>query len=143
MRLVTILFAFALPLTAFANPPRQTEAAPIGIVSLAGLRGLARPLLIFAPTPNDPQLEIQLRRLHDNAPAIAARNIVVIAIPYDSPSPTQAMLTDDGAEAARRRFNIPPSDFAVILLGKDGSEKLRSSKPLSVEKLRNTIDTRN
>jgi hypothetical protein len=143
MQLAKILFAFALPLTTYAQPSHQTVATPTGIITLASLRGVARPLLIFAPTPNDPRLEIQLRRLHDNAPAIAARNIVVIAIPYDSPSPTQAMLTGDDAQAARRRFNIPPSDFAVILLGKDGSEKLRSSKPLSVEKLRNTIDTRN
>jgi hypothetical protein len=143
MQLATILFAFALPLITYAQPPRQTIATPTGIVTLASLRGLARPLLIFAPTPTNPLLEIQLRRLYDNAPAIAARNIVVIAIPYDSPSPTRAMLTDDDAQAARRRFNIPPSDFAVILLSKNGSEKLRSSKPLSIEKLRNAIDTQN
>ena len=140
MRLATILFALALPLTALAAPPRQqTQAAPTGIVSLAALRGRARPLLIFAPNPNDPQFEIQRRRLGANAPVLDDLNVVVIAIPYDSPSPTRAMLTDDGAQAARRRFNIPPSGFAVILLGKDGVEQLRSSKPLSIDKLRDTI----
>ena len=111
-----------------------------GIVSLAALRGHARPLLIFAPTLNDPQLQIQLRELHDNASAIADRDLVVIALPYNRPSPTQVQLTNTDADAARRRFHIAPSDFAVILIGKDGGDKLRALKPLSVEKLRDTID---
>jgi hypothetical protein len=143
MRASSFAATFALPLllAGLSQPPALAQTtAPTGIVSLAGLRGLARPLLIFAPNPNDPQLEIQLRRLRDNAPTITELNIVVIAIPYNSPSPTQAMLTGDGAEAARRHFNIPPSDFAVILIGKDGAEKLRSSKPLSIDKLRITIN---
>jgi hypothetical protein len=113
---------------------------PTGIVTLPELVNIARPLLIFAPSPNDPQLQIQLRRLHDNAQALSARNIVVIAIPYNSPSPTSAQLTDSAAQSARRRFNIAPTDFAVILIGKDGGEKLRSSKPLTLDKLIDTID---
>jgi hypothetical protein len=113
---------------------------PTGIVSLSELRNTSRPLLIFAPSPADPQLQIQLRRLHENAPALANRNIAVIAIPYNSPSPTSAQLTDTAAQSARRRFNIAPSDFTVILIGKDGGEKLRSTKPLTLDKLFDTID---
>jgi hypothetical protein len=140
MSLASLFAALALPLITLAATPPQAAPAPAGIVSLASLRGTARPLLIFAPKPDDSQLEIQLRRLHDNAAAIAERDIVVIAIPYQSPSPTQAMLTGDDAQTARRRFNIAPGDFAVILLGKDGGEKLRSAKPISIDKLRDTID---
>ena len=129
-----------LPPHAFGKPPRQLDIPPTGIVSLSSLRNHARVLLIFAPAPEDPQLQIQLRRLHENAPAAAARDLVAIAVPCKSPSPTQAMLTDDAAEAARRHFNVAPMDFTVILLGKDGGEKLRSSKPLAFDKLRDTID---
>ena len=111
-----------------------------GIVSLAALRGHARPLLIFAPTFNDPQLQIQLSELRDNASAIAGRDLVVIALSYNGPSPTQVQLTNTDADAARRRFHIAPSEFAVILIGKDGGDKLRALKPLSAEKLRDTID---
>jgi hypothetical protein len=135
-----LLIALALALTMTPITPAQTSATPTGIVSLTRLRDNARPLLIFAPTPNDPQLQIQLRRLHQSAAAIADRDIAVIAIPWNSPSPTAATLTDQDALAARRRFHIAPSDFTVILLGKDGGEKLRSSKPLSLNKLTSTID---
>jgi hypothetical protein len=138
MRLILPL-ALALTMTPIIASP-QTSATPTGIVSLTRLRDTARPLLIFAPTPNDPQLQIQLRRLHQSAAAIADRDIAVIAIPWNSPSPTAANLTDQDALAARRRFHIAPSDFTVILLGKDGGEKLRSSKPLTLDKLTSTID---
>lgn len=131
MRSAALLLALSVPIAVQATT---------GIVSLASLRDRARPLLIFARKPNDPQLQIQLRRLHDNAAAVSDRDIVVIAIPFESPAPTPAMLTDSDAQAARRRFNIAPADFAVILIGKDGGEKLRSTKPLTMDKLRDTID---
>jgi hypothetical protein len=104
------------------------------------LRDTYRPLLIFAPSPTDPQLQIQLRWLRENAADVAERDVAVIAVPYQSPSPTQATLTDAGATAARRSFHIAPTDFTVILIGKDGGEKLRSHQPIPMETLRSTID---
>jgi hypothetical protein len=118
----------------------MAASAQSGIVSLRGLRDTSRPLLIFAPSPSDPQLQIQLRTLRENAAAVAERDVVVIALPYQSPSPTPATLTDDGATAARRRFHVAPPDFTVILIGKDGGEKLRTHQPISLDTLRSTID---
>jgi len=123
-----------LPVTAWA------QSAPAGVVTLAGLRDRARPLLIFAPRPDDPQLEIQLRRLQAGAAALAEREVVTVALPYRAPATTAAMLGDAEAEAARQRFGVTPGDFLVVLLGKDGEEKLRSSHPLSLERLERTID---
>jgi hypothetical protein len=124
------LLALALTMT-----PQTT-----GPVTLANLRNTTRPLLIFAPTPNDPQLEIQLRRLNQDPAALAERDVILIAIPWDAPSPTAAQLSDGDALTARRRLHIAPTDFTVILLGKDGGEKLRSSKPITLNQLRDTID---
>lgn len=118
----------------------MAASAQSGIVSLRGLRDTSRPLLIFAPSPSDPQLQIQLRTLRENAAAVAERDVVVIALPYQSPSPTPATLTDDGATAARRRFHVAPPYFTVILIGKDGGEKLRTHQPISLDTLRSTID---
>jgi len=118
----------------------MAASAQSGIVTLQGLQDTSRPLLIFAPSPTDTQLEIQLRTLRENAAGVAERDLVVIAVPYQSPSPTQATLTDDGATAARRRFRVAPGDFTVILIGKDGGEKLRSGRPLRFDTLRETID---
>jgi hypothetical protein len=130
MRALTIL-AMATTLTAAAQSPK----------TLAELRDTSRPLLIFAPTPGDPQLEIQLRTLNEHAPEAADRNLVPIAIIPGNPSPTSTTLTGSEAEAARRRFRITPADFTVILLGKDGGEKLRSHKPLTMRQLNSTIDS--
>jgi hypothetical protein len=84
------LLALALPFVVASGIAPRTQAIPTGIVSLVGLRDNARPLLIFAPKPDDPQLEIQLRRTQQNATVLAERDVVVIAIPYNSPSTTPA-----------------------------------------------------
>ena len=139
--LALLLASLIMPFkaTTVSSPP-QANVTPTGVVSLSDLRGRSRPLLIFAPKPDDPQLEIQLRRVQAHAAVITERDVVVIAIPYQSPSTTAAMLSGTDAQTVRRRFNVAPDDFQVILIGKDGGEKLRSSKPISIDKLRDTID---
>jgi hypothetical protein len=111
-----------------------------GLTRLKDLKDRARPLLIFAPKPDDPQLQIQVRTLNEHAAETHDRDLVPIALPYNNPSPTPAQLTPTDAEAARRHFHVNPGDFAVILIGKDGGSKLRSDKPLTMEKLNETID---
>jgi len=131
--------SLAIPFAAATLVPRA-QAQPNGIVSLYELRHTSRPLLIFAPKPDDPQLEIQIRSLTQNAAQLAERDVVIIAVPYESPSPTDASLSPEEATEARRRFKIAPTDFTVILIGKDGGEKLRDTKPFTIAKLRDTID---
>ena len=93
------------------------------------------------PAPDDPSLLAQLTRLKDHAPGLDERNVLVIAVPYNNPAPTEVALTPEDALAARHRFHVAPADFTAVLLGKDGGEKLRSTKPLSFEKLRDKIDS--
>jgi hypothetical protein len=49
---------------------------------------------------------------------------------------------EDGptGEVARREFGIGRGDFAVVLVGKDGGEKLRSTEPLRSRDLLDRID---
>lgn len=111
-----------------------------GRTTLAQLKDVSRPLLVFASKPDDPDLEIQLRTLEQHAAEGHDRDLVTIALPYRNPGPTAAQLSRDDAEAARRRFHVAPGQFVVVLLGKDGGEKLRSTKPLTMDKLNATID---
>lgn len=133
--LFAALLLMATPLTPAQQPP------PTSPTTLAALRDHFRPLLIFASSPNDPGLLAQLTRLREDAPGLAERDVLLIGVPYNNPAPTDTSLTPADAEAARRRFNIAPNTFAVLLIGKDGGEKLRSSKPLPFAKLRDTIDS--
>ena len=117
--------------------PAQTPPNP---VTLAQLRDRYRPLLLFAAQPDDPALLAQMTRLKEATAGLAERDVLVIAIPYKDPSSTDVSLSAADALAARRAFHVAPEDFTAILLGKDGGEKLRSKKPISFEKLRDTID---
>lgn len=133
MRLVAAVAALLMATHAQAQ-------APTCPTTLAQLRDRFRPLLLFAPTPDDPGLRAQLTRLHDDAAGLAERDVLLIALPYNNPSSTDTTLTPADAEAARRRFGIAPTEFIVLLIGKDGGEKLRAHKPISFSKLREAID---
>ena len=121
-----------LPHTAKAQQPR--------ITTLAAMREQSRPLLIFAPKPDDPQLGLQLRTLDEHSADAHDRQLVPIALPYQAPANTAVQFTTAEADTLRRRFHIAPADFAVILIGKDGGPKLHSMHPLSITKLNATID---
>ena len=134
MRLVRlVVLGFIMPnLLAAQTPPSPT--------TLAQLRDRYRPLLLFAASPDHPALLAQMTRLKENAPGLRERDVLVIAVPYNDPSPTELSLSSADAQAARRSFHVSPGDFVAILLGKDGGEKYRAQKPVSFDKLRDKID---
>ncbi len=115
------------------NPPSPT--------TLDALRDHYRPLLVFARSPDDPALLAQFHMLKDDAPGLTERDVLLLAVPYNTPSPTPLSLTPNAALNARHRFHIAPTDFVVLLIGKDGGEKLRSTKPVPFAKLRDKIDS--
>ena len=135
MRLLPHL-ALGLAMTSLLSA--QEPSSP---TTLAQLRDRYRPLLLFASRPDDPSLLAQMTRLKDAAPGLAERDVLVIAIPYKDPAPTEVGLSAAESLAARRLFHVAPEDFTAILLGKDGGEKYRSRKPISFGKLRDTIDS--
>ena len=119
---------------------------PHGVVrSLRALRDHSRPLLVFAPTGSDARLLSQVRLLAAHWDELNDRQVLPIAIvgsgqPEPQAGPGMAAVSPAEAAAARRRFHIAPDAFVVMLLGKDGGEKLRSDQPTAYETLRDTID---
>ncbi len=117
-----------------------TAPAPTQPVTLHSLRDTVRPVLIFAPTAADPSLLKQLHLLAAQVPGLDLEDRQVrIFVVTQHPSPTQPRLADS-PDLLRRRFHIAPANFTVILLGKDGGEKLRTTQPLPWPHLRDTID---
>jgi hypothetical protein len=117
-------------------------------VTLSTLRDTHRPLLVFTPNTN-PQFLKQIRELAASANDLHQRDVLVVPLLLhddDKPWGVAFNLEDIGSmtaaeqAATRKRFHIAPNAFTVILIGKDGGEKLRSSIPLSVDTLRSTID---
>jgi hypothetical protein len=110
------------------------------IVTLGELKDTARPLLIFAPNARDMRLMDQMEVVRVNRKEAKERRLVAVAVPETGKIAVGSMLGPDEAAKARRRFHVDAGEFAVVLVGKDGGEKLRSSKPLPFKRLEDVID---
>ncbi|MEM7498993.1 MAG: DUF4174 domain-containing protein [Pseudomonadota bacterium] len=92
--------------------------------ALSAYRWEARPIVVFAEE-GDPRLAEQLERFRAGAAALREReNVVIVGTGADTP--------------LARRFE--PEGFTVILVGKDGGEKLREGRVVEVEELNTLID---
>ncbi len=113
------------------------------------MRHCYRPLLVFAPTAADARLTRQQAWLDQAADDMMDRNVLYLPVlpaaanaafraPLDVPFD---LLAGPELASLRRRFQVAPMQFEVVLLGEDGGEKLRSSVPVPIEKLNALIDS--
>jgi hypothetical protein len=114
--------------------------------TLEALHDRSRPLLIFT-SDGDPRLSQQLSELESHSPELRDREMQVVVVGTgtgETSHPTQVPLATFAAteqEHARHRFHVKAGEFVVVLVGKDGGEKLRSSSPISWQRLSSTIDS--
>jgi hypothetical protein len=138
------------PLVVLAACPAFGQANP-GCApqpkTLAAMRHCFRPLLVFAPASKDPRLKKQGAILDEDADDMMDRFVMLTPIlpaaggyqtPLDAP---YIVLGKAQMQAIRTRFHVSDDQFLVLLLGEDGGEKLRSTAPVSAEKLNALIDT--
>jgi hypothetical protein len=111
------------------------------------LRGSARAILIFAPDTRNPALLMQFTLLERGEMALSKRDAVVVpnitlhhptddAFPGENISPG----SDGDQLSARLKFNVNPTDFTIIVLDKNGVEKLRSNTPVTVASIGDRLD---
>jgi hypothetical protein len=103
--------------------------------TVAAMRWERRVLLLSAPRADDAGLTAQRRALAGWDAAARERDLAVVMIVGD-----QVSGAGDGAAALRKRYRLPTGRFVAILIGKDGGEKLRATKPIAAEVLAETID---
>jgi hypothetical protein len=92
-----------------------------------------RVLLIVAPSESDEQLRKQQDILSKEDTGLQDRELDVIYLPLNT-------IAQGDKAYLMENFDIGQSKFYAILIGKDGSEKLRSASPMDTEKLFGTID---
>jgi hypothetical protein len=130
-RFVILLLLTALTLPAAAQsvaPAGATETAmPAAQPTLDELRWVARPLVVFADTADDPRFIQQKRMLDADPEPLVERNVVVL---YD---------TEPAAKGPLRQ-QLRPRDFGVVLIDIDGRVAQRRPMPISVRELVNMID---
>jgi len=96
-------------------------------INLDDLQWVARPLVIFADTPNDPRFTQQMDLLLADMDELAERDVIVI--------------TDtDRAAMSDVRTTLRPRGYMMALVGKDGRVALRKPAPWSVRELSRSID---
>ena len=143
-RVVTVsmaaIFCLGATLVVHGQAAAAGALAMSSTVTLDGLKNQARPLLIFAPSAQDMRLMDQVGVLQANQKGAKERDLLAVAVPETGEVSVGKMLAPEEAAKARQRFHVGPGEFAVVLVGKDGGEKLRSAKPLAFKRLEDVID---
>ena len=117
-----------------SNPPEAGSP-------LDPFRGSHRPVVIFTPFV-DHDAYVQQRQIFSaGRRGMEERNTVVIDVVGEG----QARLEDEplppsAAATLRRDLNVDVDDFTVVLVGTDGTEKLRVDHALPVHRLFKAID---
>ena len=133
--------ALALLLLAGVTCQAQTRMPASDAFSLDSYQWQSRLLLVFAPSVRSPAYEKQMQLLEGEAEGFAARDLLLFRVLLEGPSYVGDEPLPEGAGAAlRRRFDLDDDDFAILLVGKDGTEKRRDDAPLQVEAVYRTID---
>jgi len=114
-----------LSASAFASP---------GDPSLAEMQWHRRVLIFSAADVQDPQYRAQQQALAEWTGA-DERVVSVVRIVGDVVSGSR-----EPAAELRRRYQLPVTQFALVLIGKDGHVALRSSTALTGQQLAASID---
>jgi hypothetical protein len=130
------------------RPQGPTDACPKQPNTLRAMRNCYRALVVFAPSLDHPQLIQELNQLKAGADALKSRDVIYVPVVpegHNQPIPMTkvptARLSEDELAAMRHRFQVETGDFLVVLIGKDGGEKLNSRTPVSMEQLQRLIDS--
>jgi hypothetical protein len=90
-----------------------------------------RILLVFAPDPLDGRLKQQSGLIEKCHSGFRDRDLLVFIVAEKLSSESRL----------RSRFKITPNDFAVILIGKDGTAKLRHNGVIEPEEIFQLVDS--
>lgn len=121
------LVMLAAPVAQAAEEAPELPIIEAGEHTLSEFKWEARPLVIFADSPNDPRYLEQLAFIADRPEPLIERDVVVI--------------TDtDPDNLSPIRKELRPRDFMIVLIGKDGQKYLRKPFPWEVRELTRSID---
>lgn len=108
---------------------------------LSDYRWERRPLLLFAPTNDDPRLVETLSRIDATRCDFVSRDMVLGQMVDGGTSTLDGQVVDaDESRRLRKQFAIGESDFRVLLIGKDGGEKLRVDEVPDLRSIYAVID---
>lgn len=100
-----------------------------------------RILLVFSPEENSGMKE-QVAIFKEHQKGLEERDLVIFMVEEAAvKNPDGSRYGKEAADKLRQKYQIPEDQFSVILIGKDGTEKLRQKEVLDTEKLYSIIDS--
>lgn len=109
--------------------------------ALENYRWKNRVLLVFAPDEHDGLYQRQTALANEARAGYRERDLVVVSVFTESGRDEKNSILQKGqTRQLRTDFWMPNDRFCVILIGKDGGEKLRQADVLATEKLFGVID---
>jgi len=110
-------------------------------VDLSQYRWEKRILLIFAPDSTNAMYQNQLQDYSKYRAGFEERDLITFhLLRKKSGKLLEQTLSSENVQELYRQFGVTKNEFTVILIGKDGSEKLRTTDLLPVRKLFSVID---
>lgn len=136
MRVLPVLFLALTVLPAFAQPDRAAMT-----FDETEHRWTHRLLYVFAPSDEHPDFLAQRQMATGHDAGFQERDLLFITLLERGESAVDGQAMDAAsAERLRERHDVEPGAFAVILVGKDGTEKRRAGQPVPVEEVFAQID---
>jgi hypothetical protein len=135
-QLIRIALAVICLAASAALMPAQAMAA-----ELSDYLWQRRPLLLFAPNDSDPRLVETIRRIEASRCDFTDRDMVLGRIVAEGTSTLDGDVVDTGqAQRLQSQFGIGTNSFSVVLVGKDGGEKLRVNSVPDLQTIYALID---
>ena len=118
------------------------EKGSVGDLDLDALRWKNRVLVLFSPSESDASFQLQKQGLASSAEGVVDRDLVILEIMEQAQSRAgNQLLSEKSVQAIRKRLGVETGPFQVLLIGKDGGVKLRSSEAVSMKDLFGLIDS--
>jgi hypothetical protein len=106
-----------------------------------------RLLFVFAPGDTSEALPQQQQAFADRDAGFRDRDLLLLTVTDSdqgayrtAPGADPRPLTEAAARRLRKRFDVAPDAFRVVLVGKDGTEKRRDAESVSARSIFDTID---
>ena len=115
---------------------------PQGTLDLAAYVWKNRLLLLFASSNEDGSYQEFMKKLQKQEDEIVERDLLVFSIFERGQSRFGNSVIDrHSAASLRDKFSIIPGQFTVVLVGKDGGEKLRRGAAVDIDDIFSVIDS--
>ena len=115
---------------------------PMNDMDLGKYRWKNRLLFLFSPSPEVPAFQTLNGELDRNLDGVREREMLVFRVLEQGPSSRVSQeMTPPETKTLRQHFGITTGAFTVVLVGKDGTVKLKRQGPTALKDIFGLIDS--